>query len=652
MSSSRQATFLLALVASLSCHSLASRLTQRLTEADDGWGYWFGTVVKQTQEPSAQPIATEATVVEEPVILEVEPSVVVNIAVATSASLEPDLCVGEACKCGPGMTGVQPFCVAIVDATAAPPAPTQPPTLVYAALPSNVSESNVVVEIVSTPPPPPPPTTPPDYGGCPSKDPCFLSQSQNLKVVIGEDAVFTCEVGNLGSHFVAWMKKDALLTMGSMKYTSNKRISLTEDGAKLVVSSVINTDADTYLCQINSEPPKKLYHSLEILVPPSAGILPASELIARIEGEDLSLTCETGGNPAPKVTWAKEGGLLPNGDNVFYGAELAFPSLSRDDSGVYVCTASNGVRQPAIARTEVRVHFRPTLQPTTVEIVAREGGETSLECSAIGDPPPKIAWTQLGDNSSTPIENSQRHQITVINVGQTTRSRLRVLEMTEADFGLYKCNASNILGVDEDSIEVSGRPGQVVITSGRDCIIDTECSLTFKVTSLNAVTEYHVRVREFNQTAGEYGNLTLISITPSAELNQSIGDDYMQEVLIQDLNPSTQYEVDVYAHTKFGAGPASRPHYLTTNYEGATYPPPPTTTTPEPPTTVPPTTTTIPTTTEVATTTTSLIEPTTVPETTVVPVDESLGSADKGISTHGSASLLLVLGCAILVSLL
>ena len=65
--------------------------------------------------------------------------------VATSASLEPDLCVGEACKCGPGMTGVQPFCVAIVDATAAPPAPTQTPTLVYAALPSNVSESNVVV---------------------------------------------------------------------------------------------------------------------------------------------------------------------------------------------------------------------------------------------------------------------------------------------------------------------------------------------------------------------------------------------------------------------------------------------------------------------------------------------------------------------------
>ena len=38
-----------------------------------------------------------------------------------------------------------------------------------------------------------------------------------------------------------------------------------EDGAKLIVPSVLNTDAGHYLCQLNTEPPKKLYHSLEIL---------------------------------------------------------------------------------------------------------------------------------------------------------------------------------------------------------------------------------------------------------------------------------------------------------------------------------------------------------------------------------------------------
>ena len=38
-----------------------------------------------------------------------------------------------------------------------------------------------------------------------------------------------------------------------------------EDGAKLIVPSALNTDAGNYLCQLNTEPPKKLYHSLEIL---------------------------------------------------------------------------------------------------------------------------------------------------------------------------------------------------------------------------------------------------------------------------------------------------------------------------------------------------------------------------------------------------
>ena len=36
--------------------------------------------------------------------------------------------------------------------------------------------------------------------------------------------------------------------------------------------------------------------------------------------------------------------------------------MSRDDGGIYVCTASNGVRSPAIARAKVRVNFAPTLE--------------------------------------------------------------------------------------------------------------------------------------------------------------------------------------------------------------------------------------------------------------------------------------------------
>ena len=67
-------------------------------------------------------------------------------------------------------------------------------------------------------------------------------------------------------------------------------------------------------------------------------------------------------------------------------------------------------------------------------------------------------------------------------------------------------------------------------SSGRDCIIDTECSLSFSVTSLNTVIEYHVRVREYNLTAEEYGNLTIISVKPSTEGAE--GDEFSDQVLI------------------------------------------------------------------------------------------------------------------------
>lgn len=520
-------------------------------------------------ESRAQPVFTT----------EVKPSdgtVIHSLAPSQSPVIIMDDC-GDSCQCPVGMTGVQPFCTPVSHEGTDVPMTEQDTT---AQSPASVSQA-----APPSPPPCPPgfngvepfcipiaipdttvPTTP-DYGGCPSKDPCFLSPEQNLQVVTGEDAVFRCSVGNIGTHFVAWMKQDELLSMGSMKFTSNKRMIIKDNGNQLVVSSVFNTDAGKYSCQINTTPPKKLYHTLEILVRPSAGIIPALEMIPVIEGQELGLDCETGGNPPPRVTWAKEGALLPSGDNLIEGAKLYFPSWGRDDGGIYVCTASNGVKSPAIARAKVRVNFAPTLETSTSLVRAREGGATELSCSVEGDPQPDIAWTRVtGEDSSTPIFDSTNHQIRETYVGRTTQSRLRIPSIGESDFGFYKCTASNAVGVDDAQIELSGMPERVSITSGRDCIIDTECSLSFAVSSLNTVVKYHVRVREFNNTANEYGNLTLITVEPSEDLSQ--GDTYVDEVLIKDLNPSTQYEVDVYAHTKFGAGPASPPHYLTTNYGG------------------------------------------------------------------------------------
>ena len=64
------------------------------------------------------------------------------------------------------------------------------------------------------------------------------------------------------------------------------------------------------------------------------------------------------GNPAPLITWRREGGLLPSGDTASTGPSvhisecnsnlnlhLCVPSgrVTRDHDGVYTCTAHNGV---------------------------------------------------------------------------------------------------------------------------------------------------------------------------------------------------------------------------------------------------------------------------------------------------------------------
>lgn len=495
-----------------------------------------------------------------------------------------DGCSGEDCLCPEGFTGIQPFCTPVTPTDDGIPEETPTPmpcpegtTGVQPFCQPIVVETTPVAE------------TTPDFGDCPSADPCFLSKPQDLKVVVGDDAEFSCDVGNLGFHYVAWMKADELLTMGNMKYTTNRRITLAESGVKLVVKKVMITDADTYLCQINTTPPKKQYYKLEILVPPSAGILPALERIEVNEGEELTLTCETGGNPEPEVVWTKTGALLPSGENIFAGAELVFPGLGRDDGGIYECTASNGVRSPATAKTEVHVNFAPTVTVGQSLTKSKEGGSAELTCMVEADPQSRIDWQKIQDGEVLKEIESEgvTYEIRETIVGRMTQSTLHIAEMEESDFGRYKCTAENDLGVDDEVLDVSGLPGPVTITSGADCIIDTECAIAFKVSSLNAIVEYHVRVREYNDTADEFGNLTVISVVPSEGQD---GEEFFEETIIEGLNPSTQYQVDVYAHTKFGAGAASPAHYLTTNEEGATYPPPPTTTTPEPPTTVPVTT--------------------------------------------------------------
>ena len=98
--------------------------------------------------------------------------------------------------------------------------------------------------------------------------------------------------------------------------------------------------------------------------------------------------------------------------------------------------------------------FPPAL-PQVVELVPpgplEEGEDLVSTCSVSGTPPPEITWLKDG----VPLSNDQsRVTIGDFSILPSRQSRLEVAEVTEADSGVYTCNASNLADVALSSFNV------------------------------------------------------------------------------------------------------------------------------------------------------------------------------------------------------
>ena len=77
------------------------------------------------------------------------------------------------------------------------------------------------------------------------------------------------------------------------------------------------------------------------------------------ETNPIVLGCDASGFPKPSITWTK------NGQVVSKLKQLYIQSSTRRDSGMYVCTASNGVGQDKTAKVYVTVQCKYSCYHTT-----------------------------------------------------------------------------------------------------------------------------------------------------------------------------------------------------------------------------------------------------------------------------------------------
>ncbi|XP_053565707.1 peroxidasin homolog isoform X2 [Bombina bombina] len=157
-------------------------------------------------------------------------------------------------------------------------------------------------------------------------------------------------------------------------------------------------------------------------------------------GNTVYFTCRAEGNPKPEIIWLRNKNELSMKDdsrlNLLEDGTLMIQNTQETDQGIYQCMAKNVAGEVKTHEVTLRYYGTPArpsfvIQPQNTEVLL--GESVTLECSAAGQPQPRITWTR-GDR--TPLPNDSR-----INI--TPSGGLYIQDVTQEDSGEYTCFATN-----------------------------------------------------------------------------------------------------------------------------------------------------------------------------------------------------------------
>uniref|UniRef100_A0AAY5ELG2 Heparan sulfate proteoglycan 2 n=1 Tax=Electrophorus electricus TaxID=8005 RepID=A0AAY5ELG2_ELEEL len=213
-------------------------------------------------------------------------------------------------------------------------------------------------------------------------------------------------------------------------------------------------DSGTYVCAAQNSQ-GKTETSVEVVVEggtqvPTVPLANVKEpLMIVVEGATTTLQCDAHGFPKPTITWSKLRAPLPWRHKIVNNS-LVLPSVGRQDSGQYICNATNPLgTSEATIMLDVETPPYTTVLPDDVAV--REGEVIRLQCLAHGTPPLRFEWSREGG----PLPPAAEQQ----------GADLQINLATPADAGTYVCVASNEVG--------SSKATAKVTHSGRLCVLCT-----------------------------------------------------------------------------------------------------------------------------------------------------------------------------------
>ncbi|NXU50379.1 HMCN1 protein, partial [Turnix velox] len=260
-------------------------------------------------------------------------------------------------------------------------------------------------------------------------------EPEDLTALLDTSLNIECTASGTPPPQINWLKNDLPLSVSS-------QIRLLSAGQILRLARVQISDTGVYTCVAsNRAGVDNKHYNLQVFVPPSLDNSGGTEDVTVVKGSSASMKCLTGGNPAPTMSWFKNGHPLSLGAHLMssnQGMVLEFVNAEIGDTGKYTCVASNEAGD-ASKHFFLKVLEPPRIngsdQPEELSVIINNPLE--LLCLSSGTPVPTISWMKDGRPL---VQNNNLHVL---------REALRITSAQVEDTGRYTCLASSPAGDDD-----------------------------------------------------------------------------------------------------------------------------------------------------------------------------------------------------------
>uniref|UniRef100_F7GEA8 Immunoglobulin superfamily member 10 n=1 Tax=Monodelphis domestica TaxID=13616 RepID=F7GEA8_MONDO len=275
----------------------------------------------------------------------------------------------------------------------------------------------------------------------------------------GSSVEVKCRAEGRPTPKISWILANQ--TMVSESFQGNNQALVKPDGT-LVINTLTVYDRGIYTCMANNPAGMDSWLvKIQVIAAPPIILEQKRQFITGIWGENLKLPCTAQGNPQPSVHWVLLDGtevkplqfinakwfLFPNGT-------LYIRNIASSDRGNYECiaTSSTGSERRVVNLIIEERDTIPRIETASQKLTELNfGDKLLLNCSATGEPKPKIIW-RLPSKAIVDQWHRMGSRIHVYPNGS-----LLIEAVTEKDAGDYLCVARNKMGDDLILMKVSLR---------------------------------------------------------------------------------------------------------------------------------------------------------------------------------------------------